>query len=296
MVYLPDPDIDGNWWPHPALEAQFWADGAVDVDAVHIHFGFEHRTPGQIAELVSALPVPLVLTVHDIDNPHLADQTDHHVRLRLLIDAAAAVITLTDTAADRLAAEFGARNARVVPHPRVVNQSVRATHGGGAGVFVKSLRANVVSDPDFYARIAAATPLTVFVHDVDATRPLREALAGAPGVELRVHEPFDDAELYSAVGSLDVCLLPYTRGTHSGWLEMCRDLGVTVAVPNIGCYAGQADTSEAVEVYAVGDAEGAAVGVDKLRARGPLTFAGDRDAQLAAVRRAHQDIYRAALR
>ena len=24
VEFLPDPDIDGNWWPHPALEASWW--------------------------------------------------------------------------------------------------------------------------------------------------------------------------------------------------------------------------------------------------------------------------------
>ena len=123
VEFLPDPDIDGHWWPHPALEAEYWNQPR-DVDAVHIHFGFEHRTPAQIAELCAALPVPLVLTVHDLDNPHLEDQVPHHERLQLLVDAASAIITLTDQAAEILARDYDASNVQVIPHPRITDLSL----------------------------------------------------------------------------------------------------------------------------------------------------------------------------
>lgn len=293
-TYLPDPDVDGHWWPHPALEAPYWSQPPA-ADVLHVHFGYEHRSPAQVADLVEALPVPLVVTVHDLDNPHLADpaeQAAHRERVRLLVDAAAAVITLTDCAAERLRAEFGARRVEVLPHPPVVPAGTRARHGGGAGVFLKSLRSNVVADPDFYLRIAERVPLTVFAHDVDATRALRDALQGRPGITLVTHDRLDDAALHDAVGGLDVCLLPYTRGTHSGWLEMCRDLGTCVAVPDVGCYAGQADDPAAVETYAAGDGESAAGAVAKLLARGPLPRAGQRP----NVRAAHARIYREVVR
>ena len=34
-------------------------------------------------------------------------------------------------------------------------------------------------------------------------------------------------------------VLPYRFGTHSGWLEACRDLGTTVVAPDCGYYADQ---------------------------------------------------------
>lgn len=281
MEFLPDPDIDGNWWPHPAFEAEFWRDPPA-VDLVHIHFGFEHRTPAQIAELCRALPVPLVLTVHDLDNPHLEEQTEHHKRLQLLIDEASALITLTDQAAEILTRDFGAGDVRVVPHPRIVEEPVAAAPGGRAAVFLKSVRSNVVADAQFYRDIAAQVPLDVYVHG-------RAELASIGTV---VHEPMSDNELHAAVGRAGVCILPYTRGTHSGWLEMCRDLGVPVAVPDCGCYAGQADTPEAVEVYRTGDGRAAGEAAARLLARGPVPYAGDRTRQLSEVRRAHEEIYR----
>ena len=117
VEYLPDLDVDGEgrWWPHPALRADYWANPP-QVDLVHIHFGFEHVSPDELRKTVAALPVPLVVTVHDIDNPHLADQREHHERLQVLVSAAAAVITLTDHAARILRERFGAAGVRAVSY------------------------------------------------------------------------------------------------------------------------------------------------------------------------------------
>ena len=41
------------------------------------------------------------------------------------------------------------------------------------------------------------------------------------------------------LASLDVSVLPYRFGTHSGWLEACRDLGTAVVAPTCGYYADQ---------------------------------------------------------
>lgn len=287
VEYLPDPDIDGHWWPHPALEPEYWTQPR-DVDLVHLHFGFEHRSPAQIAELCAALPVPLVLTVHDLDNPHLSDQAPHHERLQLLIDEACALITLTDQAAAVLARDYGANDVHVLPHPSIVGAAREPQPGGRAAVFLKSLRSNVVADPGFYAAAAGEVPLDVYVHEGAELASIRNA-------NVIVHEPMDDAALYAAVGRAGACILPYTRGTHSGWLEMCRDLGVPVAVPDVGCYAGQADTPAAVAVYRAGDGASAGRAADALAARGPVPYAGDRAAQLERVRRAHEEIYRKAV-
>ena len=36
-----------------------------------------------------------------------------------------------------------------------------------------------------------------------------------------------------------MAVLPYRFGTHSGWLEACRDLGTTVVAPTCGYYGDQ---------------------------------------------------------
>jgi len=290
VAYLPDPNIDGNWWPHPAFTAEYWrAIPPQEYPAVmHVHFGFEHFTPAQIRELVDVLPVPLVVTAHDIENPHLADaqgQRDHQERLQILLDAADAVLTLTDCAAATLRDAFGVAHVDVVKHPALASP-VDADRAPRAAVFVKSLRGNVVADPQFYRDISGRVPLDVYVHDVPATAELRAALP-----EAHVHAPMSDAELHAAIAGVTTCILPYTRGTHSGWLELCRDLGTTIAVPDIGCYADQADTDAAVAVYAAGDGQAAGEAAAHLVARGAVAYVGDRARELEEVRATHADIY-----
>jgi hypothetical protein len=58
-------------------------------------------------------------------------------------------------------------------------------------------------------------------------------------VDLRVHDFMSDDDLFDYLASLDVSVLPYRFGTHSGWLEACRDLGTTVVAPSCGHYADQ---------------------------------------------------------
>lgn len=277
MEYLPDPDIGGNWWPHPAYSAQYWREATELPDVVHAHFGFEHVTPDELQETVDAIKargMPLVVTVHDLDNPHLEDQTDHHARLRILVDAADEVLTLTDCAAGAL----GGSAVGVVKHPALA-APVDVERAPRAAVFLKSMRTNVVADPQFYGDIAVRVPLDIYAH-----QPL-------DGIDAHVHPPMSDAELHAAVARAAVCILPYTRGTHSGWLEMCRDLGTSVVVPDFGCYADQVDTPEAVRVYPAGDGVAAGEVAAELIAQGPVPYAGDRAAQLAQVRAAHAQIY-----
>lgn len=298
--YLPDPDIDGNWWPHPALEAQWWADpdNGRDVDVVHLHFGFDHLSVEETVDFTRALErrgVPLVVTVHDLDNPHLVEQAEHHEKVRVLVAAAARVITLTDAARRQLA--DAASHTVVIPHPQVVRDVPDPRPDGRiVGVFLKSLRGNVVADADFYRALAGTLAehvdgtVRVHLHDVEQTRPLIAALQDT-AIDLRVHDPLPDDELHAAVAECTTVVLPYIRGTHSGWLEMCRDLGVTVAVPDCGCYLSQADDPAAVVSYRTGDAVDAAAAVARLLESGRVPYRGDRDAQLVQIRAAHAAVY-----
>ncbi|STC68670.1 Uncharacterised protein [Corynebacterium pilosum] len=299
VTFEPDPDINGAWWPHPALEAQWW-DGGAEVDVSHIHFGFEHQNPTKIDRLIRAIHksgVALVVTVHDIDNPHLADpadQAEHHERIRLLVRGANAVITLTDHARTRIQELVGAPvDVTVIPHPLVVTREEKEAVNAvptRPGVFLKSLRSNVVKDPAFYVALAQVGT-AIYIHDEPATQDFRDALA-ARGVDVIAHAPMDDDTLYNAVGGCTAVVLPYLRGTHSGWLEMCRDLGVGVAVPDIGCYADQADSPDAIATYPAGDGAAAAQAVRTLADDAPHPYVGDREEQLERIRAAHAAIYK----
>ncbi len=122
------------------------------------------------------------------------------------------------------------------------------------GLHLKSLRANMDPMrilPTLVETVAGLddTVLQVNCHrdvlDADGARRdaaladwlRREAAAGR--LELAVHDYFSDDDLWSYLASLDLSVLPYTFGTHSGWLEACRDLQTTVLAPSCGYYADQ---------------------------------------------------------
>lgn len=263
---LPDPppraDVpDAQWWPPRMLEPG-WVDAhADDFDLMHVHFGFDAVSPEDLAEVAASLRRrrrPLVLTVHDLRNPHHHDRTLHDAQLGVLLEAADAVLTLTSGAAAEIAERWG-RHAVVVPHPHVVEEPrlsrPRTPHEGFViGVHAKSLRAGmnplpVIEQvvrtlpllPGARLRVDAHTDVMMPGHERHAAdlEPRLRELERAGLIELHVHDYFTDDELWDYLESLDVSLLPYRFGTHSGWLEACHDLGTTVVAPDCGHYADQ---------------------------------------------------------
>lgn len=263
IVRLDDPAVPGappgRWWPHPALESSWVRDHAHELDVVHLHFGFEHRSPAQLEEWAGILRrngVGLVLTVHDLDDPHTApgpegeaDRRRYVAGLDVLLRAADEITTLTRGAAREIERRSG-RTALVHRHPHIVGPSwlarVREEHDGFVvGVHAKSLRASfdVAALDELVAATALPhTTLRLHVHaDVlERTHPrhdprlARLAHTPPPHVDVRVHEPLADDELWNDLLECDLAVLPYRSGTHSGWLEMCHDLGTAVLAPDVG--------------------------------------------------------------
>jgi hypothetical protein len=239
-----------------------WVDDhAADFDLMHVHFGFDALSPQDLRDVVDALhrhDKPLVLTVHDLRNPHHETAELHDAQLGVLVRAADALITLTPGAAAAIRDRWG-RDAVVLPHPQVVpDEWVRRPRGSRdsfvVGLHAKSLRANMDPLPLIDALVEAlpgmpGARLRVDAHtDVmtagfprhDAAFASRlSALAGDGALDLRVHDYFTDDELWGYLQGLDVSVLPYQFGTHSGWLEAGHDLGTWVAAPDCGFYAEQ---------------------------------------------------------
>jgi hypothetical protein len=272
----PDPDdprrsAQQRWWP-PVMLRPDWAESA-DIDVFHVQFGFDTCTPEVLHELVDVLRrrgIPLVFTVHDLRNPHHRDRREHDAQLDVLVPAADAVITLTRGAAAEIARRWGVE-AIVLPHPHVVGlaqaQALRERPRSGPwpeGLHVKSLRASmdplrvlptlveqVASMPD--ARLLVNGHRDVLAEggarrDAELATWLRDAEARGD-LELRIHDYLSDDELWSYLAALDVSVLPYRFGTHSGWLEACRDLGTTVVAPDCGYFADQGP----IRTYAMGE-------------------------------------------
>lgn len=243
---------DGRWWPSPWLDPDHVRGAAGRFDLVHVHFGFDDRSPAELAALVGALRAvrrPLVLTVHDLRNPHHHEPGAHDAALDVLVPAAAAVVTLTPGAAAEIRRRWG-REAEVLPHPGVVGPEWTRRprperEGFTVGMHAKSHRTN--ADPVGVARALAGTvaglpgtTVRVDAHDDDRGRAVARALDGVDGLDVRVHPPFSDDAFHAYLHELDVSVLPYRWGTHSGWLEACHDLGTTAVVPDVGHFREQA--------------------------------------------------------
>ncbi len=319
---LPDPPVPGapagTWWPHPALEPAWVRDRAATFDVLHVHFGFEHRTTAELDELVAALAEvdrPLVLTVHDLTNPHLADQARHDAQLGVLVRAAAEVLTLTEGAARAVRRRWG-RNATVVPHPHVAPLgqigTARTAPVGGAvvGLHLKSLRANLdlrVVEP-LVAAVAGlpGVRLRVGLHREVADPPatpetavlvqrLRRAHEAAE-LELRLHDRLPDEDLATDLRALDVLVLPYRHGTHSGMVELCHDLGTAVVASDVGRWHEQQEvatyrtTASGPDPGSLRDALARAAG----RRAGAASLA-ERTAQRTCLARTHDEVYRRAV-
>lgn len=70
---------------------------------------------------LDAAGAPLVLTVHDLRNPHHRDVALHDAQLGVLVEAAAAIVTLTPGAAETIRRRWG----RVRPCSRIPTSSTR---------------------------------------------------------------------------------------------------------------------------------------------------------------------------
>ena len=220
------------------------------VHVVHLHFGFEHRSLDELevwAHDLAAAGIALVHTVHDLDNPHLTDQRDHHRAIGTLVTRANALTTLTGAAADVIQCRHG-RRPRVMAHPHVVPLGEMARRHRSPrprrGVYVHAATGRPNLDLDAIASVAlAAAPPDVLVHvrpdAPTATIEALDRLARRGRLILDVRPRLGDGELWDRLGAAELVLLPYRWGTHSGLLEAAHDLGTPVLAPAIGGFADQ---------------------------------------------------------
>lgn len=255
------PSTSQRWWPPVMLDPDWVNSHHEDFDVFHLHFGFDAQSPAQLSALVDALRrhgKPLVYTVHDLRNPHQLDPATHDAALDVIIPAADRLVTLTPGAAGTISDRWD-RTATVLPHPHVVelprlNRPRPPRERFRVGVHAKSLRPNMSVLPVVRVLAETVAELADAELQVNIHREVEDpaARAHAPQLmrELRewerqgrltlvVHDYFDDDQLWDYLASLDLSVLPYLFGTHSGWLEACHDLGTAVAAPDCGFYAQQ---------------------------------------------------------
>lgn len=271
------------------------ADG---VSLVHVHFGFEQIDADTMTQWASDLAhagIGLVHTVHDLDNPHLTDQTGFHRTVGVLVGAAGAVTTLTGAAARTLRERYGV-DATVVPHPHVVPlcdaAMWRARRAARHGLYVHVATARPNLSLAAIERLVARPgrrPVRVHVRPQApaAARERLDRLAARGRIVLDVRARLSDAELWDRLATAQLVVLPYRWGTHSGLLEAAHDLGTPVLAPGFGGYADQGASTFV---------DDPAPAVASALARRPTVTVAGRRRQAMSVRRAYQDVYRAVTR
>jgi len=251
----------GQWWPPVMLTPEWITANASRFDVLHVHFGVESLPPGALRAALAALRAagrPLIYTAHDLVNPQLVDQRSHLDDLDLLLEAAAEVITLTDGAAAEIESGWG-RRATVIPHPRVRDLHSAAPLGASSaavviGTHLRDLRPNIdavattrlISDAVDLLRAdgvdcVARIDVNEAVRDSAALAEVFRIAESNGAVFVRQRPRLDDRQLDESVADLDVAVLPYRYGTHSGWVELCFDLGVRVVGKEIGYIPQQHD-------------------------------------------------------
>jgi glycosyltransferase involved in cell wall biosynthesis len=315
----------GQWWPPQVLLPSWLEAHVADVDLVHVHFGIESYRPDELGQTVAALRrlgLPLVYTVHDLENPQLDDQQDHRASLEVLAAGADALITLTDTA-DTEVRRLTGRATTVIPHPTLLDSGeVPIGSSDGVtriGVHLRDLRPNIdgvgttatlvraVADLRAQgARVEGVVRMNERVRDEEAAASVDLLARDADGVRVERGERLDDDALARWLADLDACLLPYRHGTQSGWAELCYDLAVPVVGTRIGHIAAQ--HPDDFHTFDVGDPLSLAKAIvdatdpawstpgSPRRQAEVRRRREERLAELDAVRRAHVEVYRRVLR
>lgn len=222
------------------------------VDIAHLHFGHEQHPLPRVLDALRALRrlgIGVVMTVHDLDNPHLRPELDDTVEaVRQMAPLAHTVTTLTDSAATVVQRLTGIR-PRVIPHGPLLRpdrmhraRRQRAVAAGGWGpvlVHAKPERPgyDLEAALEAGARLADTVPLRVLV-DAEHASHVTDHPA-ARHVEVVVHDGLSHARLVAHLVASRLLVLPYRHGTHSGLLELAADVGVPVVATDAGCYDEQ---------------------------------------------------------
>jgi hypothetical protein len=292
--------------PSPWMDPDHLRAHAHEIDVLHVHAGYEHMTPAQMETWTAAVRcagVPLVVTVHQLRPGRYTSGRRYRAQLRTLLATAEVVLTLTPGAADEIADRFG-RTAIVVAHPSLAARTpgvgretrVVGLHLGSFGPYVPEpagLLRGALS-----GAVSGGGRLRVDVHpgvDVAARQPELAALAAAGEVQLRCTAPADPAAWVRYLQEVHVSVLPDLGGSHSSWVELCRDAGTRVVVPSGGHHAEQwsdvvvygSDPRTGLDATSLSSAVVAAL----TRPAPPRADEVWRAEQRDAVRRVHAQVY-----
>lgn len=218
-------------------------------DAVHLHT-VELATEEDLLRLTARCSRErkrLVVTVHDLQPNIEPDRRAYASKLELLVERADAVITLTQAAAEALDSRG---DLRVIPHGRAIGESAwpaaQVAQPGGPLVTFGALRPN----RDLWTLVAAhqllgdqRPAMKILLRsvsqadedrDADLLAMLRRVAEIDEQLDVQVFgEMIRETELVEWLRGASALVLPYGTITHSGQLELARDVGLPVLAPNV---------------------------------------------------------------
>ena len=247
-----------GWAGSPSRGGAFstpWLRSRLDsLDVVHVVGLRPGQHPDDVkaaVSLVKASGTPLVVTGYHLSDPSGAAGDAYAEQLDVLVPAADAVITLTESAADEMRDRWDV-DPLVLPHPHVVNfvRMRRARPHNRGRLRVGTHLGSLIHAEDPVRLVEALTAATAAVPDADLTvyahRTVRDAgalsysgaaisriedLLSAAGHSLVLHDRLSDEQLWDHLSSTDVSVVPGISGSHSIWPEACADLGTWAVMP-----------------------------------------------------------------
>lgn len=235
-------------------------------DVLHLHtveLASRHELD-QLFRRAAAEGKRVVFTVHDLVPAIETDLAAFDRKTRLAAQGAHSLLTLTHAAARQISDRFG-RTPKVVPHGYVLPPGAAATaraergHRGSRIVAFGALRPN----RSFTGLTRAWSllpqtrpPLEILVRSVrpadlarnrETLAALENMAAAHEGLRLRtVDRMLSEPEITELLADCRTLVLPYKTITHSGQLELARDLGLGVLAPAFPTLRAQLDEAESL--------------------------------------------------
>jgi hypothetical protein len=245
--------------------ARLGAARAHDFDVLHVQT-VEFATEAEIARALdgcAARGQGVVATIHDLTPCFEPAGVGFERKVDLVCTRASTVVTLTTGAADELRRSFAGRpwlaRLEVIPHGRVVRPASirRDTRAPGDtvryglfGSFRPSRDTWTAIVNWYYVLEDEPATLTLLTRAFDPDRAhdpslrmaeiLDFAHARRDRIAVRMRPYPTDAEVADFMREIDVLLLPYTFGSHSGQLELAFDCGVLPLAGDVGFLREQA--------------------------------------------------------
>lgn len=229
-----------------------------DFDIVHLH-SLELVTLDELIRLrqrTVAEGVRLVATIHDLVPNIEANVGDFLTKVAHVAAEADHVFTLTPQVADQIAVLAPhAEAVEVVPHGAAIAidsiPAVPFSGDGGLAVFgafrpyrelellVRAWQRLGEERPDFRVLLRSVTRADR-KRDAALLHLLEETARTDPRLHLTVaNTMLSDDGLVDWLTGASALVLPYSHITHSGQLELARDLGLPVIAPDIASLRGQ---------------------------------------------------------